>query len=1153
MASDINEALYDDIVSHMADVKQFEKSIMIGNGRIMGRHLIRMIQVVKADLENPSFDPRVAFNQLRREQSRFATELNSWQRTNMLEFSTAEMDFNAHLLHKQARGFYDVVRPKPREIMSDITGASMRGEKSLTGNIKNISAGELLRIQTRIKNGKKEGLSNREILKNVKGSANITKAQIKALTSTSMTSTQRDALTEVMAENPHLFKGFMFTAVLDDRTSSICRHHHGEICAIDDKRFMPPLHFNCRSIMVPVIKSKKELQSLVKEDKKIKEEGLDKVDPDKLNGRVPEKENYGDWLKRQSYATQVKMLGSDFRAKLFRSGKLKADQFSTPKGNPLSITALRRRAANAVNVFKPKQQMTSDADAKLKVARLSTLVNNPKYRNEMRDMFIQDASDRTKTFSLTDFRGVTLKGKQTTRRKTGDQFRGEDIDFNPATGEMSNRMLYDPNFKLYQERIDFMRNSKTLKDNHKDFIQGVADALEDKVSVNQQTVAVENMRVVFERALKDNTQWESLPAVMRAENRFAVQNTSRLLHTRQQKASEVFARWANTKEKPQVQIMGKYYDLDDINKDMLKDQRYIDKFRRTTGKDIASELFVKGKAPARVYFQSAAGKYPTTDKVKKWMKEETFIGKAYVRAKKLGEGKEPTDSWWTRQKQKLSAKYRNIADLEFIQADKKPTTKVLNEAAINSLSKSVKLVASGQMTDYDGIAIAIGKNMAKDFENIFPLMKHTTKDYHKEGSKILDYMIKQKLIRTNYRGKVRRGVLDVDTGRASGSWGDTVSREVQVLDKRMIKLQEAEQRNIIARRLGVVSDRDRLYVRANHKTYFDARGKDTNIPIISRDKFASYDPKQIDRDMAKAMNHAMNTQYEVDGEFFGFMDDVVRFRDPRGNSAYYDGINEFRHEILKRGDQGYGFMTTAKWHAERGKPFRTEVYIDSRGRVYHRGYMTPTGGEMVRPFLGDSKAQAMDSQALKELRIQTGAMIGPGTEALTQDGRLDIFSRNEKNILELGNLMLNPTQRDRRIREFLEHPLIKELDGTEVPKMARMAMEYARIHNHTKGDMNNLKLLKTYKTKLMIENDASSSGAQIIGLSTGDRAVSEASNVLATTQKNRLYDLVAIDTVNDPQFNKIPALRDANLTWEDLAKAAKSQNMVSFYGSSLLP
>jgi hypothetical protein len=40
-----------------------------------------------------------------------------------------------------------------------------------------------------------------------------------------------------------------------------------------------------------------------------------------------------------------------------------------------------------------------------------------------------------------------------------------------------------------------------------------------------------------------------------------------------------------------------------------------------------------------------------------------------------------------------------------------------------------------------------------------------------------------------------------------------------------------------------------------------------------------------------------------------------------------------------------------------------------------------------------------------------------------------------------------------------------------------------------------------------------------------------------------------MDTVNDPEFLKIPALRNAKLTWEDLAKAAKAQNMVSFYGA----
>ena len=35
--------------------------------------------------------------------------------------------------------------------------------------------------------------------------------------------------------------------------------------------------------------------------------------------------------------------------------------------------------------------------------------------------------------------------------------------------------------------------------------------------------------------------------------------------------------------------------------------------------------------------------------------------------------------------------------------------------------------------------------------------------------------------------------------------------------------------------------------------------------------------------MANMMNHVTSVQYEVDDVFADFMDDVVRFRDPRGN------------------------------------------------------------------------------------------------------------------------------------------------------------------------------------------------------------------------------------------------------------------------------
>jgi len=1126
----INDKIYDRIVDHMSDVRLYEEGVQIQNRRILRRHRKNLKDLLRGNIRTS----------LNKEVNRFGKELLAHKTNTLKEFSTSQLDFHSDNLYKETKDFYRVTKPKTKEILAEITGPTMKGSKSISQNVKNISAGELVRMQTKVRAGLAKGLSQNEIINDVLKTTKITEFQAKTLTRTAITSTQTAALRKVAEDNKDLLKGFMFTAILDSRTSPVCTHHNGKLYDVDDKRFVPPLHWNCRSSLVPVLKSKEDLL----ETANVKRTILSKKKDESLTGVAPKLENFGSWLKRQPMNIQEKMLGSMDAVELFRRGKLKADQFVTPKGRALSIQALRNKAAQATAVYKPKQRVREQA-FRIDAARPSSLTRSAKYKDELRQMFILDSDDYSKTMSLTDYKGTSLVGKQTSRRRVGNEFDEKNFSADPLTGEIKNNNLYDPDYNLYQERLDFMRNSKTLNADEKQFIESLANGLDDKVSVNQQTVVVENLRVVLERYAKDKQPWNDFAAVVRAENRFAVQNVSRLLDTRSRKRSEMFVSYLS-QDKPKVQIMGKYYDFDVLQRDQLKDQRFIDAWRRTQGKKLARKIFITGRAPLRVYFRRYIEKYPSKDKIKKYLiNKDPRIKKAYDLYKKLNKMKEPSDSWFTQLAARNRETVRRILDREFLIASKKPTDAIFDEKAINSITKISKLIASGQSTDYDTLAINIGKSFSKDFENIIPFTKHTLKDFHKEGSRILEFFKDQGYIKVQFRGKTRRGVIDLDTGRASGGWADTISREVIVVNKDLIKLQEAERRVTISRRLGVTSERDRLYVKANSKTFFDARGNDTGIPLISRDKFADYDKKQIDRGLAKTINHVMDVEYAVDNEFFNFMDDITRFRDPRGNSKYYDGINEFRHEILNRGEQGYGLMATAKYHAQRNKNFRTQAFIDSRGRIYHRGYLTPTGGELVRPFLNSGKSVYMNQGALDELEIQIGAMIGPGTEALTQAGRRSIFSRNKENIIELGEIMMSKTQRDRRLRQFLEHPLIRGLEGAEVAKMSRMALEYARINRHLKQG----RPITSYRTRLMIENDASSSGAQIIALSTGDRKIAEASNVLATKQKNRLYDLVAMDTVNDPEFLKIPALRDANLTWEDLAKAAKSQNMVSFYGA----
>lgn len=135
------------------------------------------------------------------------------------------------------------------------------------------------------------------------------------------------------------------------------------------------------------------------------------------------------------------------------------------------------------------------------------------------------------------------------------------------------------------------------------------------------------------------------------------------------------------------------------------------------------------------------------------------------------------------------------------------------------------------------------------------------------------------------------------------------------------------------------------------------------------------------------------------------------------------------------------------------------------------------------------------------------------------------------------------------IRNILENKFLAEMDGEEQAKVLRLALEMAKIDNYLGGNysLKNLEKLKDYKISLAIEQDASSSGAQIIALTTRNKQLAELSNVVPTDQKKRLYDEIAAATFNDPRF--IELNKRLGLTEKDLRKAAKAQNMVTLYGA----
>ena len=144
--------------------------------------------------------------------------------------------------------------------------------------------------------------------------------------------------------NADIIKAVVWSATLDLRTTEICRVRDGKsYTPVTHKpvgHSLPWLsgpsrsHWRCRSHQTAVLKSFKELGIDVPE---IEVEGRTRAS---LDGQVPAKLNYADWLKKQSLARQIQVLGPT-RAKLMRDGNLPLEAMYSQKGLYKTLDQIR--------------------------------------------------------------------------------------------------------------------------------------------------------------------------------------------------------------------------------------------------------------------------------------------------------------------------------------------------------------------------------------------------------------------------------------------------------------------------------------------------------------------------------------------------------------------------------------------------------------------------------------------------------------------------------------------------------------------------------------------------------------------------------------------------------------------------------------------
>lgn len=229
--------------------------------------------------------------------------------------------------------------PSTPLLHSIVTSEPMRGEllSDWFGNLGQ-RTGRLVTQQVNI--GIAQGEHSRTIVRRLIGQRGLlrqTRRELQAVVRTAVNHVSAHARESTFAANDDVVKKVRYVATLDSRTTEICASLDGRVFPINEGE-RPPMHFQCRSTVTPILKSWKELLG----SKRAKELGLKEAPPGfraSANGQVPSNQTYGEWLKRQPVSVQNEALGPR-RAALFREG-LDIRKFVDQSHRPLTLSELQ--------------------------------------------------------------------------------------------------------------------------------------------------------------------------------------------------------------------------------------------------------------------------------------------------------------------------------------------------------------------------------------------------------------------------------------------------------------------------------------------------------------------------------------------------------------------------------------------------------------------------------------------------------------------------------------------------------------------------------------------------------------------------------------------------------------------------------------------
>lgn len=188
-------------------------------------------------------------------------------------------------------------------------------------------------LEAEIRKGLVTGETTPQIVARARKVTDLTRNSANAIVRTAVGNASDTARQQTYSANSEIIKSRQLVETLDTRTCPQCMALDGSVHPVDSGP-KPPHHISCRGSSAPVLRSWKELGILLKD--------LEPATRASMDGQVPAKTTYAEWIKRQSAEVQDDALGPA-RGALLRSGKFEVGDFVSRTGETITLNDLAKR------------------------------------------------------------------------------------------------------------------------------------------------------------------------------------------------------------------------------------------------------------------------------------------------------------------------------------------------------------------------------------------------------------------------------------------------------------------------------------------------------------------------------------------------------------------------------------------------------------------------------------------------------------------------------------------------------------------------------------------------------------------------------------------------------------------------------------------